>query len=238
MSNRKQAKTPALPWSDIDSVFLDMDGTLLDLHFDNYFWREYVPLKYAREKQISLQDSKRELMQRYAGVEGKLQWYCVDHWSRELGLDIVLLKQEVRHLIRVHPFVLDFLGLLQAAAKRRVLVTNAHQQAMKLKLEKTQLHGCLDEVVSTHELGLPKEDPAFWTHLQERLPFSAQRTLFIDDSLPMLHAARKYGIQHLLHVLHPDSRQPVNPADEFPAVVNFSELLPGLRHIGDNGPLG
>ncbi len=226
MGNRKQAKPLLIDWTEIDVVLLDMDGTLLDLHFDNYFWREYVPLRYAQEKQLSLKEAKQELLHRYQQIEGKLQWYCVDHWSRELGLDIVLLKQEVRHLIQVHPHVLDFLAMLRQLGKQLVLVTNAHQQSMKLKLEKTRLHGCLDEVISAHDLGLPKEDHAFWAQLQTRYTFDPQRTLFIDDSLPMLDSAKNYGIQHLLQVLHPDSKQPPQLPQGYLAVHNFSELLP------------
>ncbi|HBT55971.1 MAG TPA: haloacid dehalogenase, partial [Pseudomonas sp.] len=32
-----------LNWNAIDTVLLDMDGTLLDLHFDNHFWLEHMP---------------------------------------------------------------------------------------------------------------------------------------------------------------------------------------------------
>ena len=41
-------------WHDIDTVLLDLDGTLLDLHFDNYFWCQHLPLCYARRHGIAL----------------------------------------------------------------------------------------------------------------------------------------------------------------------------------------
>ena len=35
-------------WSRIDHVLLDLDGTLLDLDFDNHFWQTLVPACGAR----------------------------------------------------------------------------------------------------------------------------------------------------------------------------------------------
>jgi len=220
-------------WTRIDTVLLDMDGTLLDLHFDNHFWLEYVPQRYAEQHGISLDAAKQELMQRYRQVEGTLDWYCVDYWSRELALDIPLLKAEVDHLISVHPHVLDFLELLKKAGKARVLVTNAHQKALELKMAKTRLGGYLDQVISAHELGLPKENPAFWERLQQQVSFDPARTLFVDDSVPVLESARTYGIANLLCMLRPDASQPAREVTGFPSVTDFRPLIDDLKSGSD-----
>lgn len=215
-------------WSEIDTVLLDMDGTLLDLHFDNYFWLEHVPARYADARGMTVQQAKAEIMPRYQDAAGTLDWYCVDHWSRELELDIVLLKEEVQHLIAVHPHVLAFLELLQEKGKRRILVTNAHQKSLRLKLDRTPLAGHLDEVITSHELGLPKEHPQFWPRLRERIAFARKRTLFVDDSLAVLKAARDFGIEKLLCILLPDTRQPERVVKDFPAVRDFRGLITEL----------
>jgi putative hydrolase of the HAD superfamily len=219
-----------IDWSGIDNVFLDMDGTLLDLHFDNHFWLEHVPRRYAESRGLDLEAARAELLGRYRDLEGTLEWYCVDHWSRQLGLDIALLKEEVDHLIAVHPHVTDFLEALAGRGKHRVLVTNAHQKALALKMDRTRLAGHFNRIVCAHDLGLPKEDPGFWHRLHAILPFQPARTLFVDDSLTVLRAARDYGFQQLIAVLEPDSMAPRRSVDEFPAIVNFAELLPGLRN--------
>lgn len=216
-------------WHRIDTVLLDMDGTLLDLHFDNHFWLRHVPQRYAQAKGIPEAQAERELLSRYQDIQGTLEWYCVDHWTRELGLDIALLKEEVDHLIAVHPHVVDFLQLLQTAGKRRVLVTNAHQKSLRLKMQRTRLHDRLDQVVCSHDLGLPKEHPDFWGRLQQVEAFDPSRTLFVDDSLAVLRSAQGYGIANLLAIRFPDTRQAEREIDEFPAVRGFSDLLPGLR---------
>ncbi len=218
-----------IDWQSIDTLFLDMDGTLLDLYFDNHFWLEHVPRRYAERTGLSPAEAKRQLLERYRSVEGTLEWYCLDHWSRELGLDILLLKQEVDHLIAVHPHVIDFLEALRERDKRRVLVTNAHQKALALKLGKTRLGGHLDAIVSAHSLGLPKEDPGFWPRLHAVEPFDPERTLFVDDNAAVLRSAQAYGFRWLLAVTVPDSRGTEHSTSEFPSVRHFAELIPGLR---------
>jgi 5'-nucleotidase len=217
---------PALDWNAIDTVLLDMDGTLLDLHFDNHFWLTHVPARYAEQRGLQHEVAHDELMARYRARAGSLEWYSVDFWEAELQLDIMRLKEEVAHLIAVHPGVTEFLAAARAAGKRLVLVTNAHHKSLTLKMARTGLEPHFDGVLTSHELGLPKEDRAFWGRLQEREPFDPQRTLLIDDSLPVLDSARDYGICHLLAVLRPDTRGPAKSTGGYAAVTTFGEICP------------
>ncbi|MGE0079976.1 MAG: GMP/IMP nucleotidase [Thiohalomonadaceae bacterium] len=213
-------------WSCVHTVFLDMDGTLLDLHFDDYFWSEHIPLRYAQRKGIDLDTARNELVPQFRRMEGTLQWYCVDYWSEVLGLDVALLKREVEHLIGVHPHVVAFLEALRRSGRRVVLVTNAHMKSLSLKMERTALAGHFDAVVCSHEFGHPKESQAFWSLLHAREAFDPQCTLLVDDSLPVLRAARDYGVRHLLAVSRPSSRRPARQVDEFPAIQRFGEIMP------------
>jgi len=217
-----------LDWQSIDDVMLDMDGTLLDLHFDSHFWMEYVPLKYAQDNHLTLEQAKLELMPRFKAREGQLEWYCLDHWSRELGLDIALLKEEVDHLIAVHPHVVDFLESINAIGKRVILVTNAHQKSLALKMKKTRLDHHFDQIISAHQIGHPKEDQQYWSKLHACLHFDPARTLFVDDSVSVLKSARKYGIKHLIAILKPDTREPERVVEGFDGVNDFELLIPNL----------
>jgi len=213
-------------WTSIDSVLLDMDGTLLDLHFDNHFWQAHVPLRYAEARRLGREAAREELMACYHARAGSLEWYSVDFWETELELDIMRLKEEVAHLIAVHPGVVDFLAALRAAGKRIVLVTNAHHKSVTLKMARTGLQPHFDAIISAHELGLPKEDPAFWDRLQQRESFDPARSLLVDDSLPVLDSARTHGIAHLITVRQPDTRQPPKDAAGYPSIAGFADLLP------------
>jgi len=215
-----------LPWHKIDTVFLDMDGTLLDLHFDNHFWREHVPLRYAEKHGIDLEQAKSRLYTKFRLKEGTMDWYCVEYWSRELELDIVDLKQEIHHLIAVHQHVSEFLRQTRDAGKHVVMLTNAHVRSLDLKMEITGLTPEFDALICAHDLGYPKEDPRFWSLLGDRLPFDSDTTLFIDDSLPILRTARDFGIRHLLAIRRPDSKSPPREIEEFTAIDGFDEIMP------------
>ena len=215
-----------ISWTQIHTVLLDMDGTLLDLHFDNHFWHVHVPQRYAEKHALSLDAARTELFPRFRRAEGTLDWYCVDYWTRELGLDIAVLKAEVDHLIAVHPHVIEFLDAVRTQGKRIVLVTNAHGKSLGLKMQRTQLGGHFDAVVCAHDLGLPKEHFGFWEKMQRVEAFDKQRALLIDDSLPVLRSAHHYGIAQLLAIKNPDSKGPEKDAGEFRALGSFREIMP------------
>ena len=215
-----------LNWTEIDTVLLDMDGTLLDLHFDNHFWIEHVPIAYAKKHNMPLETAKHELKERNDAVYGQLEWYCLDYWQQELQLPIVELKREIEHLIQLRDDTIPFLDALKAAGKRVVLVTNAHPDSLSLKVEKTQLDSHIDELISCHKYGVSKESQSLWQQLQQELGFDPSKTLFVDDSQRILESAQTYGIKHLLAVANPDSKKPEQNIEGFENVTDYRTLLP------------
>jgi putative hydrolase of the HAD superfamily len=221
-------------WTTIDTVLLDMDGTLLDLRFDNYFWQELVPLRFAESRGMPLSDAHAELAPRFAAHQGTLAWYSTQFWSQELQIDIVAMKRAAREHIGWLPGAQQFLAAMRKAGKRMVLVTNAHQDSLRIKHEHTGLGRYFDALVSSHAYGYPKENPGFWTVLQREHPFAVHRSLFVDDSLSVLRAARAYGIAQVVAITHPDSSQAPRICEEFPSVLRLADLLDPLPGVAGN----
>ena len=191
-----------IAWSQIDTVLLDMDGTLLDLHYDNYFWRQHLPAIYGKQKNLSPQRALKELEPLFLKYSGTLDWYCVNFWSDKLQLDIMQHKNEVADKIAYRPRAQFFLENCRQHVTDLRLITNAHRKVLNLKIEHTKLDKYFDSLVCSHELNAPKEDLLFWQNLYEMKSFNAARTLFIDDSESVLDAAANYGIGHILSLIH------------------------------------
>jgi putative hydrolase of the HAD superfamily len=215
-----------LDWNRIDTVLLDMDGTLLDRHFDDYFWLEHVPKTYSRKNGIPIGKAKDDLYRLFLSQENTLNWTDLDYWSQRLGLDIPVLKQEVDNLIAVHPFVVEFLLFLRRHGKSVYLVTNAHSKTLDLKMRKTRLGPYFTGIVSAHELGLPKEDNGFWNKLRGKIPYDPERTLLAEDSETNLETARLYGIRYLIYVSRYSSTLAPAPSERFTSIQFFNQLIP------------
>lgn len=219
---------PSLAWHDIDTVLLDMDGTLLDLHYDNHFWLEHLPQRYAELHGISRAMAELEMQPLFERHAGSLNWYCLDFWSAELKLPVRELKLETADLIALRPDADTFLQAIRQAGKRVILITNAHRDSLSLKLERVALAPYFERLISSHDYGFPKEDQQFWSALHADTGFDPARSLFIDDTLAILRSARDFGVVHLLAVRQPDSRKGPRDTAEFAAQEDYRDLLQGL----------
>jgi putative hydrolase of the HAD superfamily len=214
-------------WSAIRTVCLDMDGTVLDLRFDNLFWLEALPRRWGERHGVPAEEATARLRARFDAKRGTLEWYCVDHWSEELDFDIAALKAELHEHIRYLPGAVDFLDAVRARGKRLLLTTNAHPISLAVKDRKTGLARHFDALVSSHEFGVPKESVEFWARLAEHHGVDAASTLFVDDSPAVLEAARAAGVFAVYQLLQPDSTQPPRaPLPGATGIAGLGDLIP------------
>lgn len=213
-------------WKRIEYVLLDMDGTLLDKYFDDYFWETFVPETYAKKQKLGLAQARKELLGKYKSREGTLEWTDLDFWSEELGLDIPALKIQVDHLIAVHPYVLDFIEYCREINRKVYLVTNAHSKTLNIKMEKTALRGHFDKIVCSQQIGVAKEEIVFWDKLKAQIPYDPAKTLLADDTEEVLRSAEQAGISQLVYVAKPSSKTPYRRSDRYHSITYFNELIP------------
>ena len=213
-----------ISWDEVETVLLDMDGTLLDLHFDDYFWQVQLPQKWGEQNGMDMATAKSNLLAVFQNTEGTLPWYCLDYWSEQLQMDVFEIRTGIEHLIQIRPHVEEFLDYLGVLGKEIVLVTNSHEKFISLKMEQTGIDGHFSQMFNAHSFGVPKEEVMFWEKLGEQLNFSEESTLLIDDNLAVLRSAREHGIRHLLCIAQPSSQAPARDTAEFPAITSFRDL--------------
>ncbi len=223
-----------ISWEAIDTVLLDMDGTLLDLAYDNMLWTSALPERFSETHDLPLDHAAEHLFSHMSERKGQLEFYCLDYWAEFTGLDIVALHHELTALIQYRPNAQAFLEHLVVLERRSVLVTNAHRDSLAVKDRHTKLTPLLDAVVSCHDYGAPKESELFWQSLMAEHPFDPERTLLIDDNAAVLDSAADFGIAHLLTIAQPDSKRPPREDLQHPVLDDFEQLMVG--NLETSGP--
>lgn len=204
---------------------LDMDGTILDLAYDNFMWLTHVPERWAEQNGMSFGEARKYLFERFGAAQGDLQWYCLDHWSEHLGLDVAQLHRDNHERINFLPGALEFLQRIRESHVRLLLVTNSHQATLDLKNEVTGLNQYFDGIYTSHTYGFAKERQEFWHALREETHFNPATTMFVDDSEAVLRSAAMYGVRHPVAISHPDTSRPARDDSEFVAVAGIRDLF-------------
>ncbi len=218
-----------IDWQNIDTVLFDMDGTLLDLHYDNYFWLQHLPQRYAQLHGITQNEAYTLLMGKIMAQHGRLNFYCIDYWSDQLDVDIAAMKIEVQNRICFLPHALQLLTTLKRLPIKTMIVTNAHRKTLAIKDTVVNVSAHVDSVCASHDLGLPKEDPGFWPEFAKHYPFDPDKTVFIDDNEAVLASAAQFNIKHLIMPLNPDSQKPsqnIKDPDRYRGIESLDELNP------------
>jgi GMP/IMP 5'-nucleotidase len=211
---------------DTRTLFIDMDGTLTDLAFDQAFFTEVLPRRYSEASGLALEAADEHVRVELAAIRGTLDWYSLGHLSALFGLDLAALTEELGHGIPLQPGALDFLGRAEGRF-RRVLVTNADPGVLALKLRRTGLAAWLDGIVSAHHLGAAKEEPEFYERLAVLEPDCPRAGVLIDDNLRAIAAARNAGLA-VVAITRPSLKRPAREGVEGPAVEGVAELLDHL----------
>ena len=220
-----------IDWHSIDNVLLDMDGTLLDLHYDATFWLNNVHSIVANltgEPEHVIQERFHRELKKH---EGTLAWYCTDYWADFFGIDLIEAKQQLAHLIRFRPHAEQFLNVLNSLPLRTLIATNAHPDVIKLKLNVVPLEDMVDGIVSSHQYGVAKEHPDFWRALFDEYAINPDRALFMDDSSKVLDAADRAGVREVVEIRHPNLSEPPRSTWK-QGIDDFDVLFPGLEALG------
>lgn len=212
-------------WTGVDDVLLDMDGTLLDRDFDNFFFEEELPRRYAALHRMDETTAREKLFALYRAVEGELAWTDLHYWTRTLGIDVVALTQELSGRIGYLPGAEAFLQEVRVKRKRVTVLTNAHAEGVAIKNKKTGIDKQVDRIVNAFEVGCLKMRSDYWPACRTLVGFDPSRSLYIDDDEACLAAAQAFGIRHIYQSARSSTKLPPHPSDRYTPLENLQALI-------------
>ncbi len=218
-----------------ETVLLDLDGTLLDLGFDDQFWTKTVVEAYADHKNINYGEALGYVSGIMRAQAGQLTWYDFDHWQQELDIDLDQLQRQSSDRVRCRPGTIEFLEHLQTTEARVILATNAHPKVLDFKFDALRRRSLnfteyFDQIVSSHTIGFPKESTSFWQQLQRKTEFVPESSVLIDDNLTVLVQAQSFGLSGLIGITQPNLDQSPQSVHGFPAVQFLDILIKARSH--------
>lgn len=208
-----------------ETLLLDLDGTLLDLAYDNHVWLHALPSALAEAKGISEDEARRLVLGRIERLRGTMGWYDLDDWSQALDFDVMALKRAHDARIAWLDGAEAFLHRARLAGYRLVLVTNSTRPLLELKDARTRVLEHMDAAYSSQDFGAPKETQTFWQRFAQVERIDRRDCVLIDDSAPVLNAGRTFGLGAVLGLRWPDTSRPARDLPGLPTAETVDELL-------------
>jgi len=106
----------------LEIISFDLDGTLVDLEYNDLIWFKEIPELVAKKKKISFEKSLKLIHEEYTKLgEHDLNWYDINYWISYFGIEISPNKifEKYEPQVKIYPEVIP---LLEELKKNFILI--------------------------------------------------------------------------------------------------------------------
>lgn len=213
----------------IKAVSFDMDGTLVDDWFVEYFWFRVIPELYAEKYGIGFEDAWRRVVIEYDEIGDRdIRWYLPEYWIERFRLDV-----DLKHLMeKVEPLVKYFEDVEPTLAQlhgRYIIVVASNASKEFVEIETRRMRKYIDGLFSSvTDLNKVRKDSEFYRYVAEQIGVKPPEVLHVGDNLEYdYYEPRKIGMKTLY----------INrEREEVEDIEGIHSLLELLRVLGERDP--
>lgn len=171
---------------DAKIISFDLDGTLVDMNFDDIIWQKEIPSSFAKKNNVSFEEARKIVFSEYYKalfIEKTRRWTDVEFWFERFDLGSVedMLREAEKHVI-IYEDTLEILKYLKEKYKL-IIISNAHLKFIDVKLRREGLRDYFDKIISApEELGMNKNKSIFLT-VADLLGVKPSEMVHVGDSI-------------------------------------------------------
>lgn len=97
---------------DLKIISFDVDGTLVDLEYNDLVWFKEIPELVAQKKKIGFEESLKLVQEEYSKLgEHNLKWYDIKHWISyfDLKVSYIEILKKYESQVKIFPDVIPVL---------------------------------------------------------------------------------------------------------------------------------
>ena len=207
------------------AILSDLDGVILDQHYDRKFWQSWLPEHVANQTNQSIEKIQIEIQLKIDGQKGTLNWYDLNYWDDLLDVDCMEIIKEQEEKPSFLEGSLEALQELSTLKNPKHILTNGDPRLQEYKAEARNFLQFFDSIFYSMHAGYPKEKKEFWTLARHNLNLDFEDSIFIDDDFKVVTIAVKAGVKRVIWITPGKNRILQNGIETFSSLADLVSTI-------------
>lgn len=173
----------------------DMDGTLLD---SMHLWRD-IDHQYLKQHGVDYNDRQLDVIKNMTNRE------CADYFIHTFHIDrtpefimqewAAMAKASYENELQLKPYAAEYLKCIAERQEKMLLATSCERSFAVAAMKRLNVLHYFDSIITTSELGIGKDDPAFYKACASLLDTDFHECIVYDDLNTAICSAASLGMK-------------------------------------------